>query len=155
MANPSPAWAATSNAVAVFPTTTPSITEANLIATQSPELDYDFDTLPAGDVEVAVYALPTHRIHAGRGLRYAVAIDHATPRIVDFEQSAGDSNRAWGVNVLRNAAITSTVHTLSTGGKHTLKIFMVDPGVVLEKLAISVGPAAAFYLGPPDAPHEP
>ncbi|MGA2231247.1 MAG: glycosyl hydrolase 115 family protein [Tepidisphaeraceae bacterium] len=138
------------DSMAVFPTTTPSVADAAQLATQSPEMDYDFTATAAGDVQLTVYAIPTHRIDPGRGLRYAAAIDDETPTIEGFDQEAGDTNRAWSANVIHNAAITTTTHTISAVGKHTLKIFMVDPGVVLEKFVISSAPLPPSDLGPPE-----
>jgi hypothetical protein len=140
------------DALAVFPPTTPSITQPGRILTQSPELDYVFAAAKAGPVEVVVYAVPTHQINETRGLRYAVAMDEEKPQLVDFEQSAGDTNRAWQQNVIHNASVTRTQHTLSRPGRHTLKVFMVDPGVVLEKFVVSSSPFPESEFGPPETP---
>jgi hypothetical protein len=135
------------DSMAVFPTTTPSTTGA------SPELDYDFDWPAGGAAQVTAYAIPTHRISPGRGLRYAVAIDDEKPQIVGFDTVAGDNSRDWSRNVIRNAAVTTTDHAIAASGKHTLKIFMVDPGVVLEKFVVSDGPLPQSELGPPEGRH--
>jgi hypothetical protein len=132
------------DAMAVYPTTTASA------PAQGPELDYDFDGLPGGKLLVTVYAIPTHRIDAGRGLRYAVAIDDETPKVIDFDAAAGDNNRVWSENVIRNAVVTTTEHAVAGSGKHTLRVFMVDPGVVLEKFVVSDGPLPESELGPPE-----
>ena len=140
----------TANAVAVFPTTTASITDPAQIPTQSPELDYDFTTTNSGPYQVGVYAIPTHRINAMRGLRYAVAIDNEPPQIIDFDQSSSNNSKAWQEDVIRNTNLTSTTHTIAAAGNHTLKIFMVDPGVVLEKFIVHLGDLPPSDLGPPE-----
>ena len=50
-----------------------------------------------------------------------------------------------------NINIKSTKHELSQPGEHVLKFWMVDPGVVLQKLVVSRGDLPASYLGPPES----
>ena len=40
--------------------------------------------------------------------------------------------------------------TVSASGKHTLKIIMVDPTVVVEKIIIHDSPLPNSYFGPPE-----
>jgi hypothetical protein len=62
---------------------------------------------------------------------------------------ANENDRAWGQSVSNNIRIITSEHRLHSAGKHTLKIFAIDPGVVLQKLVLDFGGMPASYLGPP------
>lgn len=134
------------DAVAVFPTTVPSVGDPAQLMSKSPRIEYDFYTYTGSEAAtLTVQAIPTHRIHPGRELRYAVAIDDAPPQVVDLESP--ENSAAWSANVLRASAFGVTKHPLKPG-KHTLKIFMVDPGVVLDHVTIDLGGLKPSYLPP-------
>jgi len=76
-------------------------------------------------------------------VRCAVAIDEAKPEIIDF-QTFGRSDD-WKENVLRNAARGTGKQIVNRAGKHTLKIWMVDPGVMLDKILIDLGGWKSSY----------
>jgi uncharacterized membrane protein len=79
-------------------------------------------------------------------LRYAVAFDEQTPQIIGYDTAEWSSQ--WTVNVLQGAAVSESTHTVSAAGRHTLKIWMVDAGVVIDKIVI--GNAPAGHMGPPE-----
>jgi hypothetical protein len=109
-------------------------------------LEYDFTAPRSGTAKVLVYAIPTHAIHDGRKLRYAVAIDAQPPQVVDLDTT--EFSRAWGANVLRAAAIGTTGHPLAAG-RHTLRIRPLDPGLVFDKVVVDFGGLQPTHLGPP------
>ncbi|MEO6231690.1 MAG: hypothetical protein ABJB11_04800 [Ferruginibacter sp.] len=46
--------------------------------------------------------------------------------------------------------IKNTTHHISKPGKHTIKYWLVDPGVVLQKIVLHFGDLKKSYLGPPE-----
>jgi hypothetical protein len=90
----------------------------------------------------------------GRGVRFAISFDDETPQILDIvpkDFDARNGNREWEESV-RNASRTiSSSHQVSGVGYHTLKIRMVDPGVVLQKIVVDAGGLKPSYLGPSES----
>ena len=128
-------------AVSVFPATVAVRSEPGKIASESPCLQFKVYFQNAGDWNFTVRALPTFSVETGNPQRYAIALDDAPPEIVSMPFSMNESDRRWQENVLRNAALTSSVHSVTKPGLHTLKIWMVDPGIVLDAIEAETGGA--------------
>jgi len=138
-------------AVSVFPTTVAVRAEPEKILTESPCLQYKIYFQNAGGWKFTVRALPTFSIETGRPQRYAIALDDEPPQIVALPFSMSETDRRWQENVLRNAALTSSVHQITNPGSHILKIWMVDPGIVLDTIAAGNGAAQNWgYTWPPE-----
>ncbi|MFT3738303.1 MAG: glycosyl hydrolase 115 family protein [Breznakibacter sp.] len=136
----------TGKVVTALPYSAPANATVESILQHSPKLEYDFYTFNPGEANVVVQAVPTHPFYDGRGVRCAVAIDNADPVIIDF-QTVGRSDE-WKQNVLKNAAVKSGKQLISEPGKHTLTVWMVDPGVMLDQILIDLGGWKGSYAFP-------
>ena len=125
--------------------TTPNV-NLETIKANSPVLEYDFYTFNFREVAVNLRAVLTHAPHAGIGVRCAVAIDDAAPVLVDF-QTLGRSDE-WKENALKNASVKAAKQIVDRAGKHTLKIWMVDPGVMIDQVLIDLGGWKKSYAFP-------
>ncbi|HEX6430221.1 MAG TPA: glycosyl hydrolase 115 family protein, partial [Niastella sp.] len=110
-------------------------------------LEYNLYTVDSGSTKVMVYCSPTLPFNESAGLQYAVSFNDETPQLINLH--ADNSERAWSRSVSDNIRISTSVHILKTSGHHTLKIWAVDPGVVLQKIVIDWGGVRKSYLGPP------
>jgi hypothetical protein len=113
----------------------------------SAHLEYDLYTTDTGATKVMVYCSPTLPFNESTGLRYAVSFDNERPQIINLH--ANNSERAWAQSVSDNIRISSSEHTLLKPGRHTLKIWALDPGIVLQKIVVDWGGVRKSYLGPP------
>ncbi len=52
-----------------------------------------------------------------------------------------------GRNVMDNLMRITTELDMGKGGHHTLKVWMVDPGVIIDKIIINTGGVKESYLG--------
>ena len=129
------------DAVAVLPPTVPSRTEPEEIRSSSPSLDYDIYLFHSGDARLDIDCLPTKPVAPDRGPRLAVSIDGAAPQIL----------AAKGGDTLTNLRRVTTTVKIAAPGRHTLTVWMVDPGIVMDKLVLDFAPPKDSYLGPPES----
>ncbi|MBN1925514.1 MAG: glycosyl hydrolase 115 family protein [Prolixibacteraceae bacterium] len=115
----------------------------------SPVLEYDFFTFQTGLYTVNLTLSPTLNIYNDEGLEVAVSIDGEEPVVLNMHSDF--TFRDWEEAVRTNSIVLKSEHTLTQFGNHTLKIWMVDPGVVLEKITICTGEPRNSYLGPPES----
>ena len=140
----------TLSAMTIFPVTAQSVTPP----TNSPRLEYKMYLFNPGTVKVEAIVAPTLNFVPGRGLRFAVSFDDQQSQIVNVVSPnfiAGDGNARWEDSVRNNAYKIKSTHTLSGAGYHTLKVWMVDPGVVLQKLIVNTGGLKPSYFGPAES----
>ncbi len=110
-------------------------------------VEYDFYCFNKGWIDIYSYCLPTFPINSQRHCLYGISIDDGPPLIVDFETHFRCEE--WKQNVQRNQAENRTQHFIQQVGKHTLKIWMIDTGVFMDKLVIDLGGLKDSYKGPP------
>ena len=138
----------TLSAMTIFPMTTVSVSPPN----DSPCLEYRMYLFDSGPVEVQAILSPTLEFLPGRKLRYAVSFDDQAPQIVSaLPEGRNRDNlpRDWDTSVKDAVRVSKSKHTLDKPGHHTLKFWMVDPAVVLEKIVVDFGGVKPSYLGPP------
>jgi hypothetical protein len=134
-----------SGSMSAFPVTVePRIPEGD-----APRLEYKVHLFNSGKVKVKAYLAPTLDFPNKRGLECAISFDDEQPQIVNLHPDT--SVPAWEAMVAINANIVTSEHEISEPGEHTLKFWMVDPGVVVERLVIETGNVRPSYLGPPES----
>jgi len=72
---------------------------------------------------------------------------------VPADYKAQNGNPDWEKVAADNARCVCSTHTLTQPGYHMLKFWMVDPGVVLQKIVVDCGGLKSSYLGPPESFH--
>jgi len=112
----------------------------------SPRLEYDVLLNTSGEVTVSTLISPTLNIYNNEGLCFAVSFDDQLPQIVNINK--GETHESWQESVRRNIVELKTKHILDKSGKHSLKIWMIDPGIVLQRILIDCGGLKPSYLGP-------
>ncbi|MGC4100367.1 glycosyl hydrolase 115 family protein [Ferruginibacter sp.] len=138
----------TGSAVTGFPVTA----KGQKPGTGAPHLEYEFYTYSKGSFTVSSFFSPTLNFNnTPEGLQYAISVDDEQPQLISInkeqQNAIGDGWRKW---VAENIIIKNTRHNISKPGKHILKYWMVNSGVVLQKLILDFGGVKQSYLGPPE-----
>lgn len=146
---------------------------------KGPRLEYKLATDKDGDLTVAIGILPTQDVNPARGLRLGVVLDNGELQILDARKGLHDEFKEYTEanlavsNVLKPLPERSKLTLSGLGmrmrtevfdnqrwldvtfndvpaGKHVLKLVMIDPEVVVERLVINPDNNVYSYFGPPE-----
>ena len=139
-----PGYGRGESGMAIFP-----VTSASLDKPGTPTLAYPVFFSESGEVKIDLVVGPTVNF-SPEGLRVGISVDGAAPQILTIiaKPSASGSDASWANAVKDNARTLTSSHLFKVPGRHTVKIWMVDPAVVLEKIIIYRDKLPASYLGP-------
>lgn len=115
----------------VQPFNTPSYELANRSA--APSVDYEI-IIEDSDSTIEIRTLPTLHVYMGRGARYAVQLGDETLEV--FSVHTDDFTAEWRKNVLHGYATRSIHIPENTKGLQRLRIWLLDPGIVLQEILI-------------------
>ena len=137
------------SAMSIFPVTATSVQQP----TSAPHLDYSVYFAKPGDYAVDLVTNPTLDLYPGRALSVAVSVDDQPPQVVSvFTPTTGKDEtflgRRYDENTRSNSRIMHFSQSVLTPGKHTLRIAMVDPTVVIERIILHLTSLAPSFFGP-------
>jgi hypothetical protein len=162
----------------IYPVTSPSATPPS-----APRLEYTIYLAEKGLATCCIGILPTQDINPERGLRIAVSIDTEEPQILDARKGLVDEFNEYTPTNLANSKVLKPLPKLNRdialigvgkprrneifdnlrwldarldvkeSGFHTLKVFMIDPEVVLERIVVNPNNDYPSYFGVPFYQH--
>ncbi len=110
-----------------------------------PYLEFPLTFFSTGEHTVDFYLSPSFGVTPDNHLRFAFALDnHAAVTL----QGAVDK-KDWAKGVLDNVRKVTATMKVARPGKHVLRIYLQDMGVVLQKIVIHTDEIKPSYLGPP------
>ncbi|MBV4358750.1 glycosyl hydrolase 115 family protein [Pinibacter aurantiacus] len=117
-------------------------------AAQKPVLEYEFYAYDTGAFKIHTFFSPTLNFHNSlNGLQYEITVDEENAQVVSINNNDSDG-RIWGRWVSDNIIEQSSRHILSGKTKHIIRIKLLNPGMVLQKILIDFGGLQKSYLGP-------
>jgi hypothetical protein len=139
----------TGHALALLPTTGPSLREPDAIRTGAAVAEYPIQAFTGGQAKVSIEALPTQPINDQMALITAISIDDGAPVLLKFRQGDDEKNPVWQANALRDAMMAEGVIDVPAG-RHVLRLWGADPSVVADRIVLDLGGLRPSYLGPPE-----
>src|SRR5690606_25466978 len=90
---------------------------------------------------------PTLDFKNSGGLQFAFSIDGKEPQRLNIHKDTQDT---WDTSVSNYITRVSADIDLNSGN-HILRIWPINPGVVLQKIVIKTGEVKPSYLAPPES----
>lgn len=114
----------------------------------SPVVEYDFYTFRDGNFEITTYLSPSLQFNTSKGLKFAISLNDEEPQVINIHE-----NYNWGLVVAENGFKIKSVHAATKRGLQTLKIYGIDPSIVIQKIVVNTSgePLPYSYLGPPES----
>jgi hypothetical protein len=160
-------------AMGIDPVTAPSAK-----AEDAPVLEYTVYLPEAGKTTICLGILPTQDVYPERGLRIALGLDDGRPAVLDARKGLVDTfNEYTPENIARSHVLSALPRPnrdlsltprhprrnevfddmrwldaqveVDTPGLHTLKVYMVDPEIVLETIIVNPDNRHPSYFGAP------
>ncbi len=131
---------------------------ANAIAAKpgidAPCLEYQMFFFSEDSAKITIVTSPILNFMPKRDIKLAVSFDKQEPQyitVVPDKYKVHWSNPEWNETVLNQARHIQANVEISKPGQHTLKIWMIDPGVVVQKVIVNTGGLKSSYLGPQES----
>ncbi len=120
----------------------------------SPVLDYKMYLFSTGEFEAVLHMAPSLNFLPDRDFKIGLSVDDGEPQLITVVPAgfnAENFNREWEETVRNSTRYVTGKITVTEPGYHTLKVWMIDPGIVLEKIIVNTGGLRPSYLGPPES----
>jgi hypothetical protein len=124
-------------------------------ASNGPALIYRFYTYStATQAKATVYLSSSENADSENANKYALSIDGKTPIVVQPTPNLSDAGGepvGWDMAVIRNAWIRDSNLGSLAPGAHELRVWLLNPTMVLTKIVLDVGGVKSSEMGPPES----
>jgi hypothetical protein len=134
--------------------TAPANASAAVPGKNAPYLEYPVYLFSRDSVEITLVTSPLLNYMPDRDIKIAVSFDDDAPTYitnVPDKFKVHWSNPAWAKTVVKHARHCKATLKIPNPGAHKLKVWMIDPGVVVQKIIIDTGGVRPSHLGPDES----
>lgn len=119
-------------------------------------VEYDFyidkRAFPQNDsLTINIYMLPLFPKDKAHGASYGISLDQSETVVID--NTPIEYSNEWARNVLRNSTLNTITLPVGAPGRHTLRLYCTDPGMIAQKIVIDCGGLRTSYTGPQETYH--
>lgn len=117
----------------------------------APCMEYPMYLFSKDSIEITIVTSTLLNYMPNRDIKLAVSFDDEKPSYtinVPDKFKVHWSNPDWAETVVKQARQCKTTLKISKSGTHVLKVWMIDPGVVVQKILVNTGGLKPSYLGP-------
>lgn len=120
----------------------------------APVLEYDFytftPTTSSKGLNLTLILSPSLNVNPKKPLAYIAQIDDkpAARRQYVIDRPQPDFPVNWGTAVAQNAWVNATNHGAVAPGRHTLRLWLVESNVILQKVVVDLGGVVGSHNGP-------
>ncbi|PVF92161.1 hypothetical protein CPB86DRAFT_830181 [Serendipita vermifera] len=143
-----PDYGRTLSGVTLTPVTCPSQTTSS-----GPKLTYHVCAFTTNTkAKISVYLGGSFNFDPTRPLKYAFSLDEGPPTTVQPVPDAPLGTLPSGADNAEKINTWVSTSTISiSAGSHTLDLWVLEPGSVIQKIVIDLGGVKSSYLGPPES----
>lgn len=123
----------------------------------APALEYDFytftPTTKAKGLNLTLVLSPSLNVNPKQPLAYVAQLDELPPQRRQYvvDQPQPDFPVGWGTAVAQNAWLNTTNWGAVEPGMHTLKLWLVEANVLLQRVVVDLGGVVYSHNGPPES----
>ena len=122
------------------------------VLTSSAYTEYDVYFTGSGTYTLTAYRMPT--LNERSNMRFAIGIDDAAPTVLSGTSTYSGSRTKtdkWANGVLGNIEKVKGTVNIPSAGKHTVRLYNIATGVVIDKIELTKGSAPYSYFGAPES----
>lgn len=147
-----PDYGRTKSSVAIYPVEL----QEDYSLKEAPSLEYDIFVDNSEKINVHVFTAPSLPFDPDRDIRLGLSLDDSPVQVIsagDMSQNGERDSKDWERSVKYNVHEFKALFKDVKQGHHTLRLTLVDPQVVIQKIIVDLGGLLPSYLGPLPTPN--
>lgn len=118
----------------------------------APCLEYPVYLFSKDKLEITLVTSPLLNFIPNKDIQFAISFDDQEPQYVtNVPNDYKINSPEWSKAVVDQSRQSKISLNVPQEGYHTLKVWMIDPGVVIQKIIIDTGGLKTSYLGPKES----